>query len=145
MPGWVPDWFADWSKAVSLFDILIWVFGVVAVIFVVRWVVRKGWPWLMGFAKAIINTAQIIDSVKDLPDFIERTDKTLEAQDTKIGEIHHEVHYNNGSSVKDAVHRVETGVSGLYDVVAEVRADVDKLKTDLVADVVPEQVKNDVG
>jgi hypothetical protein len=79
MPGWVPDWFADWSKAVSLFDILIWVFGVVAVIFVVRWVVRKGWPWLMGFAKAIINTAQIIDSVKDLPDFIERTDKTLEA------------------------------------------------------------------
>jgi hypothetical protein len=55
------------------------------------------------------------------------------------------VHYNNGSSVKDAVHRVETGVSGLYDVVAEVRADVDKLKTDLVADVVPEQVKNDVG
>ena len=32
---------------------------------------------------------------------------------SQIAEIHHEVHYNNGSSVKDAVTRVEQKVDGL--------------------------------
>lgn len=142
MPGWVPDWFIDWSKAVSLFDILLWVFGVVALFFAARWVVKKGWPWLMGFAKAILNTAQLIDAVKDLPAFIDRTDKTLEAQDTKIAEIHHEVHFNNGSSVKDGVSRVESGVADLTVKVDEVAKDLAEAKTALAAS--DDQIRRDL-
>ena len=43
------------------------------------------------------------------------TAATLAGQDRQIAEIHHEVKYNNGSSVKDAVGRVERGVAGIYD------------------------------
>ncbi|MGW9587511.1 hypothetical protein [Microbacterium sp. NPDC055455] len=93
--------------------------------------VKKGWPWLKSFAKAILNTAQIIDSVKELPEFIARTDATLAGQDTKIAEIHHEVHYNNGSSVKDAVRRVETGVAGLYGEIAELKEADAALRRDM--------------
>lgn len=84
-----------------------------------------------------------INALGELPEFIARTDKTLHEQNTvlaeqnkvlkdhteKIGEIQHEVQFNNGSSVKDAVtrvekrqlasnrtqRRIEKGVAGLYD------------------------------
>lgn len=123
-----PAWFIEWAESVNLWGILLIISGLIAVIAGVRVFVKKGWPWLKAFAKAVINTAQIIDSVKGLPDFIERTDAanadvraTLAGQDQKIAEIHHEVHYNNGSSVKDAVRRVETGVAGLYDEIADLK------------------------
>jgi len=86
---------------------------------------RKAGPWFVTFAKAVINTATLIDSVKGLPDFIRRTDTTLETQnatlahqnetlavqDERIAEIHHETHTNNGSSIKDAVVRTEEVVN----------------------------------
>lgn len=92
--------------------------------------VRKVWPIITQFVETI-------NSLAGLPKFIERTDATLAAQDqtlatqaTKIEDIHHEVHYNNGSSVKDAVARMEQnqveirkGIEGLYK-----RADASDLK-----------------
>jgi uncharacterized coiled-coil protein SlyX len=62
----------------------------------------------------------LTQALADLPAFIERTDHTLDEQNVKIGEIHHEVQYNNGSSVKDAIARVEEGVAGLYEHVADI-------------------------
>ena len=61
----------------------------------------KAWPKLRAAVK-------LIDSLAVLPAFIERTDKA-------IGDIRHEVMFNNGSSVKDAVTRVEAGVKGLHE------------------------------
>ena len=87
------------------------------------------------------NTAQIIDSVKELPEFIARTDaafaqqnQTLAEQDKKIGEIHHEVHYNNGSSVKDSqarteaviVNEIRPALRKLAEDDAAIRADLDR-------------------
>lgn len=70
-------------------------------------VLVKAWPWLK-------RTVRTVDALAQLPDFIDRTDTTLEsqteilkAQNEKIVEVHHEVNFNNGSSVKDAVIRIE--------------------------------------
>ena len=47
---------------------------------------------------------------------------TTAAQDTKIAEIHHEVQYNNGSSVKDAIKRVEPNLTAATSVTEEIGA-----------------------
>lgn len=109
----MPAWFIEWAETVNLWGILLILSAIASTIVCVVLFVKKGWPWLKAFAKAIIKTSQVIDAVQELPEFIARTDKTLETQNERIGEIHHEVHYNNGSSVKDAVRRVENGVADL--------------------------------
>lgn len=115
MPEWLKAILGD-TSAVQL------VFWIIAVFALVAFLIKM-WP---VFTKAV----QIINAVSGLPSFIERTDKTLAGQDSKIAEIHHEVHFNNGSSVKDAVTRVEKGVAGLYDKVDELgEADV-KMRDD---------------
>lgn len=109
----MPPGFQEWAESVSLWQIIGWSAGFVgAVLFF--W---KGWPWLRKTATAIVHFAQIVDAVQELPAFIDRTDatlekqnETLEAQNEQIADIHHEVHYNNGSSVKDAVRRVEVAL-----------------------------------
>lgn len=115
-----PAWFIEWAESVNLWGTLLILTGIVSAIVGVVLFVKKGWPWLKAFAAAIIKTAQVVDAVQELPEFIARTDATLAKQNTtlakqdeRIAEIHHEVHYNNGSSVKDAVRRVETGVADL--------------------------------
>ncbi|MBO1739658.1 hypothetical protein [Leifsonia sp. TF02-11] len=118
----IPDWLQQWLKTVSAWDVALWVLGLVLAVWLIRRFITKGWPALKRFAKAVLHFANIVDAVQGLPKFIERTDATLAGQDQKIAEIHHEVHFNNGSSVKDsavrteeAVGRVEEGVKGLYD------------------------------
>lgn len=109
-----------------LLPIIFWIILIVALLLFLR----KLWP-------SISKMVKLIDALGQLPDFMSRTDTTLKAQDVKIDDIHHEVHYNNGSSVKDAIRRVEEtsgrlerGVAGLYD-----RADAaDKADADLRAD-----------
>ena len=96
-------WAEFWDE-VSVLAVVGWVIGILGIItFFV-----KGWPTIRKFVA-------FIDALFSLPAFIARTDITLQAQDVKIEQIHHEVNYNNGSSVKDAVARVELGVKGLYD------------------------------
>lgn len=124
----LPSWLVTWLQGISVWDFALWVVGIVLLIIFIR---RKGWRWVKAFAKAILATAEVIDSVQGLPDFIARTDATLATQNDRIGEIHHETHTNDGSSIKDAVQRVEMtaerlelGVKGLYDKVGEL-TDVD--------------------
>lgn len=89
----------DWSflAGINLLQVAI---VILAAYVTIRLLIRF-WPWLRGLIA-------LVDALGKLPGFIDRTEKA-------IGEIHHEVHYNNGSSVKDAVDRVERGVKGLYD------------------------------
>lgn len=69
--------------------------------------------------------ARTADYIAALPAFAERTDATLAAQNTQLAalttqltaqidqieEIHHETHKNDGSSIKDAVLRIEKSQS----------------------------------
>lgn len=100
----MPEWLEQFLGDVTLLQALAWVAIASALIAAVV----KLWPVLRKAVK-------LTDSLADLPDFMEQTK-------TQLAEIHHEVHYNNGSSVKDAqrrteeaVARVEEGVSGLHE------------------------------
>jgi hypothetical protein len=123
----MPPGFQEWAESVSLWQIIGWTAGAVAVV-LFFW---KGWPWLRKTATAIVHFAQIVDAVQELPAFIERTDKTLAGQNRSIADIHHEVHYNNGSSVKDGVQRVETGLAGLHVEVATIASELAQAKESL--------------
>lgn len=115
-----------------------WVLAVAAVITFVAGAIRGIPPaW-----RAVTRFVTTINALNDLPDELAKqkqfradTKTTLDDQNVKIDEIHHEVHYNNGSSVKDAVGRVESGVAGLYTETDELKKttvalqeDLDKLK-----------------
>ena len=144
----MPTWFTAWAESVSLFQAAAWGAGVVAVFLFVK----RGWPTVKKFATSLSRFVQMVDSVAGLPAFIDRTDahlaeqsETLAAQDVKIESIHHEVHYNNGSSVKDAqkrteeaVERIELGVKGFYDEMDTTRLEIVKLHdadTKMAADI----------
>jgi hypothetical protein len=102
-------WLEFWDT-VSVLQIVGWILGFLGIAaFLV-----KGWP---TFKKLVA----FLDALFSLPAFIARTDHTLRQQDVKIDAIHHEVNFNTGTSVKDAViraenaiERVELGVKGLY-------------------------------
>lgn len=83
------DWEAFWDS-ISVLDVVLVIVGVSLVI----GFIAKGWP-------KIHAGIRLIDALGDLPDRLDNIEQ-------KIGEIHHEVNYNNGSSVKDAVTRMET-------------------------------------
>lgn len=91
-----PDW-VQWILTLTI---------IVAALLGLLALVRKVWPILTRF----VNT---INSLADLPQFMVTTAATLAYQDEKIAEIHHEVHYNNGSSVKDSQARTEADVAEL--------------------------------
>lgn len=104
----LPDW-AQWLVGLAV---------IIAAVLAVFGFVKKVWPVLSKFVVTV-------NALSDLPQFMITTAKTLADQDVKIEQIHHEVNYNNGSSVKDAVKRVEAGVKGIY-----VRLDTQDLRFD---------------
>jgi hypothetical protein len=76
---------------------------------------KKVWPVL----KAIVERENFL---AELPAFMVKTTASLAAQDdalalqnSKIDEIHHETHNNDGSSIKDTADRLELGVKGIYE------------------------------
>jgi hypothetical protein len=116
----MPEPVADFLGDVTVLQAVIWI--AIAVTLIVGLV--KLWP-------IVRKAVKLTDSLATLPDFIERTDKA-------IAEIHHEVHYNNGSSVKDAqrrteqaVERIELGVKGLYEKVDDLTAEDKRLQTQI--------------
>ena len=113
------DWLTFWDT-VSVLQVVGWILGALGLIaFAV-----KGWPTVRKFVA-------FIDALFSLPAFIARTDETLTEQNVKIQQIHHEVNYNNGSSVKDAVARVELGMKSIHEKVDEQKIALDKADLDL--------------
>lgn len=89
------DWTEFW-QSISVFQAVAWLIGILAVIgFFV-----KGWPKIRAFVR-------LVDALGTLPQFMADTTETLKEQNAKIAEIHHEVQYNNGTSVKDSIGRIE--------------------------------------
>lgn len=102
-----PAWLVDALEAVSVWELAIWVIGIGGLL---AWLIRFGpraWRGTKAFAKGILSAAAILAAVQELPAFIERADRRHEDLVQKVGEIHHEVHYNNGSSIKDSQLRTE--------------------------------------
>lgn len=96
------DW--TWLAQINLFQIAV----VIVALYVIARLLMRFWPWLRKVMDLTAALAQ-------LPKFMTDTTATLAAQDTKIDVVHHELSYNNETSVKDALRRVELGVKGLYD------------------------------
>jgi uncharacterized protein YoxC len=94
----MPDWSAL-IPDVSLLQAVLWL--VAAALFI--GVVVKLWPFVR-------NAVAIVDALVQLPPLA----KQVAEMKAQIDGIHHETHKNDGSSIKDAVDRVEVGVAGLY-------------------------------
>ena len=95
----VPDWLKFLLADTSALQLVFWAVAIVALITAL---VRL-WPFLK-------NAVQIVDALVQLP----ALEKRVTAMQGQIDSIHHETHTNNGSSIKDALGRVEEGVSGLH-------------------------------
>lgn len=94
----IPDWnvlFGDLRAA----QVAIWL---VAIALLIGVLIRL-WPFIK-------NAVAIVDALVALPTLT----KQIAAIQTQIDGIHHETHKNDGSSIKDAVGRVEEGVAGLH-------------------------------
>lgn len=103
MSTWHESTWHEFWESVSVAQAAVWIVGITVLItFVV-----KMWPKIRAFVN-------MVDALSALPKFMDDTTETLAQQDSKIADIHHEVHYNNGTSVKDALARVELGVKGIY-------------------------------
>ena len=92
----MPEWLTFLLADTSALQLVFWFIAIGALITVIV----KLWP-------ALTQLVTIVNSVTGLPSFIARTDATLLSQDVKIEAIHHEVNYNNGTSVKDSQARTE--------------------------------------
>lgn len=103
----------DFSKLPEIWQWILAVAAIVSALLVLGGAVRIGWKALTALTKLVAAAPALMD----LPQFMKTTAYTLAEQDTKIEEIHHEVQFNNGSSVKDAVTRVEAAVTVLSDTV----------------------------
>lgn len=98
----MPEWLSAWLDQISGLELVL---AVAAIIAVIVWLWRtKPWRGVVAVARGIVQGTQILESVKDLPRFIEKTEQQLDS-------IYHETHFNNGSSIKDAVTRTESVVN----------------------------------
>jgi len=99
----------DWTAlgAVSGIQTLATICAIAAGLYVITRFLIRFWPWL----KKVIR---FFDALAELPVFMVSTNKTMAEQNARLADIHHEVHYNNGTSVKDSMERVELGVKGIY-------------------------------
>lgn len=104
----MPDWntlFGDLRAA----QVAIWI---VAAALLIGVIIRL-WPFVK-------NAVAIVDALVALPSMSKQIAKIpdmatqLAAMQTQLDGIHHETHKNDGSSIKDAVDRVEEGVAGLH-------------------------------
>lgn len=102
--------FNIYTEAVNAAPWLVWVIYIGLFTSAVTAVLKFGppaWRTISGFVATINALAGLPVALTDQAEFRIRTTATLAAQDLKIEEIHHEVHFNNGSSVKDAIERIE--------------------------------------
>jgi hypothetical protein len=76
---------------------VIW-FVFLAVVFLAA--IVKAWP----FIASVVKTVEIIT---ELPARFERVDEKLDTLEIRLMSVEHEVKTNGGSSIKDAVRRIE--------------------------------------
>lgn len=112
MPNWgdIGSWLHGIATQVTLADLIFWIIVLVVVIVFLK----KVGPRTVAAARTLLSLVTLLEAVQGLPAFIARTDLTLARQDVtlaghevKLDGIYHETHKNDGSSIKDAIGRVE--------------------------------------
>jgi len=103
----VPDWLAGFLSQVTVLDALLAIAVIAAAVIFIK---KKGWRTVVALAHGVINFAQVLEAVQGLPGYIERADARHERLEQKVDAIHHETHQNDGSSIKDAVGRIESAL-----------------------------------
>lgn len=118
--------FEVWSAIVGI------AIGIAAVLTAIAGIfkgVGRAWKWLKRFIKTVDTIAVLPESLacidKRMADHIEVADRKaalLDSLDERVTElmavakdVHYELKHNGGGSTKDAVGRIETGISGLSD------------------------------
>jgi hypothetical protein len=124
-----------------------WLLAVAAVIGFIVGAIRgipPAWRFVTRFVGTVNNLAELPVELAAMKTFREETkltlaqqnvtlakqNATLASQDQKIAEIHHETHFNNGSSIKDATVRIEEGVKGLYGEIVDLKQEDADLRSD---------------
>lgn len=102
-----------WSALVESVG-AIQIVGVLVAIIIALVLIMKVWPTLSALVK-------ITDSIKALPEFMETTTR-------KVQDIHHETHYNNGSSIKDSSKRTERALETVMEKIDALAASDDELR-----------------
>lgn len=113
----MPEWLSFLLADTSALQLVFWFVAIGALVAVIV----KLWPALSQFVT-------IMNAVTGLPDYITRADERTERLEQKVDGIYHETHKNDGSSVKDAVDRIEVGVAGLHTKVEELAASDEELR-----------------
>jgi len=98
------NWISLLLEDITAMQVAAWI----ALVIGLTILVRKIWRPLKRLIK-------LTDALSELPEFIPTQRVEMQALRQEVREIHHEVHYNNGSSVKDAVGRIETGVARMHE------------------------------
>ena len=88
----------------SLVAVIAWiVIAVIVILFL--W---KIWPLISKAVRALDALGQLEKHMADTKTTLQALDDRLDGVETKVNEVHHETHKNDGSSIKDAVTRIET-------------------------------------
>lgn len=95
-----PDWLKFLLADTSALQLVFWLIAIGALIAVVV----KLWKPLSQFV-------QIVNATAGLPEYIARADERHKRLEAKVDGIYHETHNNDGSSVKDAVDRIENSIN----------------------------------
>lgn len=98
-----------WGAAIAALVAALWAIGKAA-----HWIAKTFFPGVLVVARNIIAGAEIYGAVKELPDYIERSDHQSAVQGEQIlvlvqqmEDVHHEMHLNSGASLKDHAVRTE--------------------------------------
>ena len=110
----VPDWVRYFLDDSVFLQTAFWLIALIVLLIAIM----KLGPVLNKFVMIVNAAAGLpvfiaqMNEQRDVDDARRREDDARHAALAKqVGEIHHEVHYNNGTSVKDAVRRVEEKVT----------------------------------
>jgi len=95
-------------EAFSAWQALVWIAAAIAAVVGIR----KAWP-------AISRFVATINALGELPEFIAKTNKTLQAQNALLATIKHEVLPNSGGSMRDAVDRQGVALKEVNDKLAK--------------------------
>lgn len=118
----------DWTQIVPDVTLLQAVLWLVAVALLIG-IVIKLWPFIR-------NAVAIVDALVQLPAMLKQVAALLKefaAMKDQVASIHHETHKNDGSSIKDAVDRVEKTTERLEEGVIGLHGRVDDVDRQLTA------------
>jgi hypothetical protein len=137
---WLPEPIRSWLGSISGLEFLAWVAGFVVAGWGVYKLGKKVLPGTVAIAKGVVNAAAILTAVQGLPEFIERSDQRHHdadqrhaALDKKVSDIHHEVHFNDGTSAKDGIRRTEQAVERIARSVEGLHGRMDTVESDVKA------------